>query len=217
MSLRILSKKLKHLAGRHNQKTHGRRFEGATSVTHEEMLEMSFDWSELKADDIELQVVTAYCSEGYNEINNTLRGIENPYGLSQDVVTIIDEYAELQHISTVEAISAMDSLVSMQPPLPKPIVVYRGIGQTIGNQAEPGFRFKDEGFSSTSISEENASDFGKGVLTVINVPKGTKGIYTADSSFNDFWDEYEYILPRGLTYEVTAIKNGKIYMDVVEE
>ena len=214
MSLSKLSQILKHLPGQHDQKTHGRR---GRIMSHKEMKAISFDWDELSMADDEFNIAVAYCAASYEDINNWLRGKEHPYGLNYDNVSYLNSLGQIEKIPTEKAVDIMDSLVDMQPPLPHSITVFRGIGHTIGDQAEPGFRFKDEGFSSTSIEEYQAMDFGDGVIAEINVPEGMKGIYVADPRITSYDDEFEYILPRGLTYEVTAIKNGKIYMDVVEE
>jgi hypothetical protein len=72
---------------------------------------------------------------------------------------------------------------------------------------------KDEGFISTSLSEEMAKDFvnrkgERGILMYVKIPKGTNGVI-ADVAVNDNW-ESELLLAPGTKIRITGkrIENG---------
>ena len=97
-------------------------------------------------------------------------------------------------------------------------VCFRGVKSTkLFEGAQPGDRFVDPGFCSTSLSEEVAEGFlgigGRGTIVEIEVPQGQKGIW---ASYNHGL-EAEFILPRETAFEVARVTDeGRVQLRIVK-
>jgi len=119
-----------------------------------------------------------------------------------------------------KAISILDSAIS-ESKVVQPFTLVRGISErglgdmTKDSDIKVGSVLKDKAFISTTRDVGTALSFSTdeensqlGYVMKIKVPAGLNVLYAGDSSFND--GEDEFILPRGSTFKVTAIKGNVI-------
>ena len=148
----------------------------------------------------------------YPTVNNYLRGVLKLQGkeLNNEVKTVVKD---------------IDELMKAAPGLESPIITYRGItNKDFSDQLlklEPGDKFTEKAFSSTSFNIETAIRFGgfaKGVMLKITNPAGTKGIHPNSFAPGIIKNaEQEWILPRNTTFKVTKINQNVIEVEVVNK
>ena len=155
-----------------------------------------------------LDAISLYKSRGFSRINRMLRSGK-----------------------TDETTDAIDRLISISPALDKDIVLFRGIS---GEEAtrilglSEGSVFSDRAFLSTTANPSLADDMAEGgVRLKINVPEGTKGVWTdsfIDPSVSSFEDELllgrdvQLVIRRKSTVPSSGISRGpvtEIEVDVV--
>ncbi len=106
---------------------------------------------------------------------------------------------------------------------PQDFVAYRG--GRVPADAQPGDTFTDHGYVSTSLSKNTADGFmaemggsndrGDPKVLEIRVPEGHPAAYL-DGEFSNWPDEYEVLLPRGMTFSIAAIQGDTVIVDIVE-
>ncbi len=146
----------------------------------------------------------SYMGYGYTEINSALR---EQGAVASDVQKHIDN---------------MDSLFDLAPVTEKPMVLFRGIGNSDKyDEVQAGEIISDKAFVSTSFKPKTAEGFGqsgykKGIVLEIYLPEGSKAVYghgaadenTGSLSATDFQGgENEVILPRGTEFYVADVVN----------
>jgi len=137
--------------------------------------------------------VTTYQSSGYRQINGYLRGTtpDRPHS----------GYSMIGEDRVPDYVSHLDAMMA-QNKTPENVVVYRSMSNVF--DLEVGKTFRDDGFTSTTISPAFAEDWNGGVFLEINVPPGTPSLYLdANRSVN----EYELLLARGFEYKVVGVGN----------
>lgn len=144
-----------------------------------------------------------YKSEGYVNINEALR---NP-------VAYMNNVSGIKYDGTMGSIRAIDMAMDLAPRAPETFITYRGVqGEAARRliQLQPGSVFVDDAFVSTSLNKGMALNFtqdienpwaGEGIVVQIVNPKGSKGIML-DTFMTGGGNEMEWLLPRGLRYEV---------------
>lgn len=169
-----------------------------------------------------------YTKGQYKEINGLLRSPEKfTAALPSEFRSNVLEYNQ-------KNITTLDSLFDKAPPLETAAVVYRQVNgdyQTILESLKPGSTFQDLGYSSTTLNGGWNWLSGGNKLTIeIEAPAGTKGILVDGfreeltpklidkSTRPDRKGEYlewEYILPRGTTFEIVEpVKDGVLKVRV---
>jgi ADP-ribosyltransferase exoenzyme len=203
---------LKHLPGRHNQKSHtpyGKRsskfpsdymtfhkYESAQMIDkierhYDNIWQLCYDSNGIGRSPIPLKCssIRYYTSSGYYDINDALRsnksGSKNIKGYIQDI----------------------DAVMNESPGAPTNMLVYRGVS-TRYKDFQPGDIFQDNGYPSTSISEYNADSWKSGGTLEIRVPKGHKGIYI--DTISNAPQEQEFLLPRGTKFRVVSNNRNQI-------
>lgn len=86
-----------------------------------------------------------------------------------------------------------------------------------------GNEFVNKGYTSVSLSDSKAQDFGEFILRFQGIRKDVKGMAvsgqgTSDKAFSSFGtSEHEIILERGFAYMITGAEyhNGVVYVDVI--
>jgi hypothetical protein len=148
--------------------------------------------------------LTAYKVEGYERINDVLR----------DPIRLRETLTGFELDETVGIINNLDSAISLAPPLPQAITSYRGVRGSAAERFDSmdiGTIFRDDGFVSTTLNEGVAQGFAIGggeysvaEQTVIKIisPKGQRGVML--DSFSGELGEEEWLLPRGLKFEVIS-------------
>ena len=147
-----------------------------------------------------------YVGDGYYSINNYLR---------------TNTVEGFDRLAIANRVSILDSLMS---PAETDKTIYRGVypGELAEKlkDLEPGDRFSDKGFISTSESKSFAEQWstssvsGAGVLMTIDAPAGTMNI-KIDDVVSGVNSEQEVILARETTFEVMSNENGKMELQVV--
>jgi len=118
-----------------------------------------------------------------------------------------------------ETIEALDTAISISPPLENPMIAYRAVPsnsvEKLAQKLVPGRSFTDKAYVSTSLLKDYAFPGDEGTSTAIlfalHLPVGMRGISFRDNS------EAEFLLPRDCRFTVRHIKNegGKILVDAV--
>ena len=102
--------------------------------------------------------------------------------------------------------------------------LFRGVSKSLAKQIQsmnPGDTIIDKGFMSTSMDISRAIGFaggsnavsstGKGVLIVIQAPKGTKGLMLPPVKVRGAMEfEYEFLLPKGSTLRLKETRNETV-------
>lgn len=137
----------------------------------------------------ELDATIEYTGSAYTSINNALR---KDTGYYKDTINEIDK-----------SISKFN--------LKQDIIVYRGVSSAAfdgGVIPEVGTILQDKGFMSTTVRKSVASDFDKGYILKINVPKGKgRGAYV--KSISNYPNEHEFLMKRSSKLKVTGIASGE--------
>ena len=186
----------KHLAGKHDQSTHGGG-KGTTKYSKypsvETLEEEHPEW---------MTSFMNYTGTGHITTNGYLRGTL-PYSVNEEAMN--------------ERVTALDEFIEAMPPSTSARTVYRGLESEMGEKVKAlkkGDSFTDKAFSSTSFDREVAERFSetKPTILVINAPAGTKGIDTVSWFGAAF--EAELLLPRNTTFVVDRVESS-IYRDEV--
>jgi hypothetical protein len=140
----------------------------------------------------ERTAIDRYSSHAYRKVNKLLRGD------SEDLTSRAKR--DYRRVT-----ARMDAAIE-KGEIPENIVVWRGMSakRLPGDLAE-GTILSDKAFSSTSLSRTVAedSDFAKGAVLKIRVPKGTHAASAQVAA--DFGREFELILPRNGRIKVTSV------------
>ena len=150
-----------------------------------------------------------YKSEGYKRINEVLR---DPLGARERY-----EYFEIARAEGT--IANMDRAIELAPPLPQSITTYRGIKGDVASRfanMEVGTVFQDDAYVSTTLKKKLAeafaiSDDTRLVVEIIS-PKGQRGVMLDEFGA---LTEREWLLPRGLKYEVISKSENGITVRVL--
>lgn len=210
----------KHLAGKHDQSSHAggkgsktspaplnfQREKGFTSET------TPAEWS---------QSLSKYTdgSGTYGDINGWLR--EGEMYADQFRWWNKDKQIEIEN-----HITNLDNLIDAAPRLDAETTTYRGISGEAAYEfqiLEVGDSFTEAGFVSTSWDKNVASRFASsddGVMLKIISPKGTSGIATEGFMFDTSKQnatEKEWLLPRGTTFDVIAVDDNSLTVQVNNE
>lgn len=189
----------------------------ATALTDAEFQSLGKNWGVNQIQGTE-KYTFAYTKRG-NQINDALRGSK-----SAD-----KSFKSWTGMSTQEFAKELDVRLADSPPIPRDIVVYRGVGSDIGKKLVAGKALSDKGYMSTSASIDFpkawAGDGNGGAILSITVPKGTR------AAFPDFVHDYkgippkvtsqfnpmsEIILPRGTSLKVNRVDSkGVIHATAV--
>lgn len=223
---------IKHLAGQHDQSTHGNWAEDAFddlatwAETADSEIATDYDkrdavWNRTLRQQVKngfsakthpefLPAIELYLSEDGYEINKLLRT-----GFVRDFVTL----------SFNDAIDGLDTAIDEAPPLEKPVIAYRGVkgaGLDFFENLKIGDSFEDKGYASTTLSATTASedfagaDYGDGMVLQMHLPEGTQCLFPSEFVGDDgfTWSERELLLPRDSIFKVTNIRGRIIDMEV---
>jgi hypothetical protein len=236
----FFAKMEKHLAGQHDQSTHGSWsddiFENVFDWADESMMMMGDFETDKEIKDflatIESQqkdmgydekkasagnALSVYKASGYSFINEQLREPSQP---------------KEKHIEN--KIDKIDQAIEGAPPLKNPVLAYRGIanqglmGSFFFNKLKVGDTFQDLGYVSTTLNPKIAATFAgekgtvygktpvekQGMILQYHLPKGAKGLFL--DSFTNNFGEYELLLPRGSKFKVTQIRGKIIDVEIVQ-
>ena len=153
--------------------------------------------------------LVTYKSQGYKRINEVLR----------DPIGSRERYEGFEIARAEGTIINMDRAIELAPPLPQSITTYRGISGDIADRfldIEVGTVFQDNAFVSTTLKQRTAeafaiSDETRLVVEIVS-PKGQRGVML-DEFGSQF--EKEWLLPRGLKYEVISKAENTITVRVL--
>jgi SPP1 gp7 family putative phage head morphogenesis protein len=153
--------------------------------------------------------LSTYKSQGYKRINEVLR----------DPIGSRERYDGFEIARAEGTISNMDRAIELAPPLPQSITTYRGISGDIADRfldMEIGTVFQDNAFVSTTLKKKLAeafaiSDDTRLVLEIIS-PKGQRGVMLDEFGA---LTEKEWLLPRGLKYEVVFKSENSVTVRVL--
>jgi len=105
---------------------------------------------------------------------------------------------------TKKSIKVIDDIMNKSI-IPDKILLYKGVSDSrISNILNSG-NYKPDGFVSTSIDKQKASEFGEKYILELNIPKGTKGVFLGDEMSNAP-EEKEVLLNRGYVFKVVLTK-----------
>lgn len=199
---------LKHLPGRHDQLTHGRWASGLSGKPRnfilaggQEATKWRDDWYDKIKGDLtpeERDALAEYKWGASEAVNDYYRHgtIPGDLNLSEEDAELIMHHLDL----------ALEKSV-----VPEDVQVYRGwLAPKSLLDLGPdmvGHQMQDLGFSSTSLQPAIATNFlsgRSGTMMVINVPKGTAGMWMefplAETTLQNEW---EVLLNRGLKFQIT--------------
>jgi SPP1 gp7 family putative phage head morphogenesis protein len=160
------------------------------------------------------EALLEYQSTGYQKINMLLR---DPNGF-------LERYSGTNYDEYMGYVRNMDTAFALAPALPRPIVTLRGISESVAQRFRtftPGTVFQDDAFVSTTLSPDIAKWFaelervGKGMVVEVVSPRGTKGIFLTTYKYGHIPGEAEWLLPRGLRYEVISNDGNTIRVKVI--
>jgi hypothetical protein len=118
-----------------------------------------------------------------------------------------------------DVVRGTDDLFAKSPPIDKPIVCYRGVGdgkKIFGPVGQAGTTWSDLGYNSASTDKSAVAGYGGVETTVkIHVPAGKK-VIALDGSQYGGWTQGETLLPRGTVYRMTRDEEaaGVRYIDL---
>jgi hypothetical protein len=243
----FFAKMEKHLAGQHDQSSHGswssdvftelnywekfNEFQTFYPKDGDQYFEGNIDKQELFEQllkKIEYQQVEA----GYDSSKNkTSRGAMAWYLQSgHKVINDALRDPQISEEQIQDKISAIDKAINDAPPLKDPMLAYRGVanqglmGSFFFEKLKVGDTFEDKGFVSTTINPKVATGFAgseksqnfQGVVLQYHFPKGTKGLFPNAFMNGEYWDESEFMLPRGSKFKVTQIRGKIIDVEIVQ-
>lgn len=128
-------------------------------------------------------------------VNEHLRGVGNP-ALQAEA----ESWIEL-----------LDSALAKAPPLPEPLLVFRGFARAAADW-QPGAEFSDPGYCSTTIDRAYAERFAVRAegdvqyLVEIELPTGTKVAPLQELA--EYPSEEEIVLPRGSRFQIVSLDGG---------
>lgn len=152
------------------------------------------------------EAVRAYTGNGYEDINEYLRGLTS---------TVSD--------SNAAAIARLDRVMDAAPRVPENLRASRAVGADVFSLTEAsdprmlvGRTFRDDGFLSTALQSDIRSVNRGEVELRLDVPAGTRGLYVSSHDRDDDRSlavfgpsENELLLGRGVEYEITgAVVDG---------
>ncbi|WP_052077527.1 VG15 protein [Rhodococcoides fascians] len=152
------------------------------------------------------EAVRAYTGNGYEDINEYLRGLTS---------TVSD--------SNASAITRLDRVMDAAPRVPENLRASRAVGADVFSLTEAsdprmlvGRKFRDGGFMSTAMQSDIRSVNRGEVELRLDVPAGTRGLYVSSHDRDDDRSlavfgpsENELLLGRGVEYEITgAVVDG---------
>lgn len=142
--------------------------------------------------------IKSYCSTGYEQFNNFLRGKQTKRSY--------DNFNKFIHDGMEGSIQKIDNAISRFN-LEKDIKVYRTCKKGMADRLTVGEIFHDAGYTSTAAIKEKVA---RGTVRMeIDVPKGSGvGAWVNELSYAKD-KEYEFLLARGTDFEVTEIKKVK--------
>ena len=163
-------------------------------------------FNEVTLTEKEEESIRDYTGPRYMQINRLLR---NPdiYKDKKTIDGLDKQYIENTAKEIHEALS--------KSKLKKPIVVYRCIHKGAIKNMEIGMTLKDNGFMSTSSSEDIFNEhFGRMAWKIkLRVPKGIHALSVMDySNFSE--EEQEVLLDSGLEYKVVKVDGDNIICEV---
>lgn len=181
------------------------------------------------------RAVARYTHQAHDSINNYLRYIGGDSKVSNPVIDyssfdggkyVLNKWASDEFAYTLdevlEYIESLDALIEQAPGIVEDTTLYRYLqdwmlsGKLL-KTLKPGDEMEDKGFISTSRGNFKPSG-DSNLKMIINVPKGTKGLYVdwfKGGSFSDS-GEQEVLLPRGTKFVVTKIEDNQVYVDIKE-
>jgi GNAT superfamily N-acetyltransferase len=179
--------------------------------------------------------VAKYTRQVHDSINNYLRYIGGNKKVSNPIIDyssfdggkyVLNKWSDNEFAYTLdevlEYIESLDALIEQGPGIVEDTTLYRYLqdwmlSEQLLKTLKPGDEMEDKGFISTSRGNFKPSD-SSNLKMIINVPKGTKGLYVdwfKEGSFSDS-GEQEVILPRGTKFVVTKIEDNQVYVDIKE-
>ena len=191
--------------------------------------------TEETATEDQITAVNRYTHQAHDSINNYLRYIGGDSKVFNPVIDyssfdggkyVLNKWADNEFAYTLdevlEYIESLDALIEQAPGIVEDTTLYRYLqdwmlsGKLL-KTLKPGDEMEDKGFISTSRGNFKPSG-DSNLKMVINVPKGTKGLYVdwfKGGSFSDS-GEQEVLLPRGTKFVVTKIEDNEVYVDIKE-
>ena len=157
------------------------------------------------------EALRIYKGNMYEEINDVLR---NPMAARESL-------SGIEFDSFMGYVNNIDTAINLAPSLPQQITTYRGIAGRVIERFDNmniGTIFQDDAFVSSTLDANVASRFATryapatGRIIEIISPKGQKGIML-DSFLGG--SEQEWLLPRGLKYEVLSKQDNVIRVRVL--
>ena len=158
--------------------------------------------------------VNVYSSHEFEGINGVLRGYKDESSLSNKAANAMDDLEELFEDSKVARTT-------------EDITVTRGVGEDhpiiqamLAGNLSAGMSVKDPGYMSTTLGKELIMGTYQ---VVINVPKGSRGVYLGPEpeKYSEYPDETELLLDKGSKWKISAIEddNGKmtVYANLVQD
>lgn len=116
-----------------------------------------------------------------------------------------------QNTATLRIYNIVASAIQEVPPLPKEVIVYRGVLNPNYKMYKPGDIIEETGFISTSFNYKVAREYAKvdGIIYKIHVPAGVKCLFISNNfghpAFPDDdkdYDTCELLLPLNPVYKV---------------
>jgi hypothetical protein len=219
----FFAKMEKHLAGQHDQSSHG-------SWASETFEDLSV-WIKKSEEEYGINRRTSQAEIELQQVAQGFNGSSNPeYASSISIYQgkygkIINEALRDPLISTNQVekqITELDEVLDSAPPLKEQVLAYRGIsgkGLEFFENLKVGDVFQDKGYVSTTLSAKIAGIFAgadlspdfQGMVLQFHLPKGTKGLFPTPflGLGTASYPEMEFLLPRDSKFKVTQIR-GKI-------
>lgn len=152
-------------------------------------------------------------AEGYKEVNGALREVEGDLDDTeyefQDMMKLMDGQFDRDEAD----ISGEDITVF------RSFAPYGEIQEALENDELVGLEFQDFGFTSTTIDEDFAEQWGDedNLLAEFKIPPPSKGVYL--ESLTDV-GESEWLLPRGLNFRIVDAYDNfgrtSVVLEIVE-
>jgi len=196
-SIILLKKEIKHMPGRHDQMSHGRRFGklSYTSPLHENDSQVrSSQLSAAYKDQIDAlspeqtKAIRTYTGDSYEPMNGQLR-----YGNGSYTTNTLKEQiaTATEGLNTGRAPFAFKTLRGID--IADPDTMFNDLTKKVGKT------FVDPAFVSTTANM-NTSFFGSDIRFQVHVPKGARGLYVNDISYSQ--NEREFLIPPGSRFKV---------------
>jgi len=177
------------------------------------------------------KAIEEYQNLGYKKMNAILRTPSQVKNRNSRLwMDESDLIVNKEHIAELDAVFKRNATV-----LKEDILTFRGTNSEIADALaalKPGEIYKDKGFVSTTLSQEETGNFvtSRGYNIVIENPKGTKGIFPAtarrgiitEAEMSGTVAEAEWMLPRNTKFEVlenippSGVQAGTLKVRVVQ-